>query len=77
KVGKKIRNAEREWIPIIIVLGEKERASEKIPVRFRSGEMKEMTKEELAEEIERLSGSYPKARLPLPRMLSKRPVFRG
>jgi threonyl-tRNA synthetase len=77
KVGKKIRNAEMEWIPMIIVLGEKERASEKIPVRHRSGEVKHMTKVEIGEEIERLTKGYPTARLPLPRMLSKRIVFRG
>ncbi len=77
KVGKKIRNAEMEWIPMIVVLGEKERASEKIPVRMRSGEVKDMAKAEMRDEMERLAKGYPEARLPLPRMLSKRPVFRG
>jgi len=77
KVGKKIRNAEREWVPMIIVLGEKERGSGKVPVRMRSGELTEMSAEELAKEITDLSGDYPRARLPLPRMLSRRPVFRG
>jgi len=77
KVGKKIRNAEREWVPMIIVLGEKERGSGKLPVRMRSGELREMSAVELVKEISDLSGDYPKARLPLPRMLSKRPVFRG
>lgn len=77
KVGKKIRTAEMEWVPMIVVLGEKERASDKIPVRLRSGEVKGMTRAEIGQEIARLSEGYPKARLPLPRMLSKRPVFRG
>lgn len=77
KVGKKIRNAEREWIPMIIVLGEKERSSGKIPVRMRTGQVKEMTNEGIAEEIRGLTEGYPGARLPLPQMLSKRPVFRG
>jgi len=77
KVGKKIRNAEMEWVPMIVVLGEKERASGKLPVRLRSGEQKVMTEEELKAEVGKLSEGYPKARLPLPRMLSKRPVFRG
>jgi threonyl-tRNA synthetase len=77
KVGKKIRNAEMEWINMIVVVGEKERASGKIPVRMRSGEQKTMTVDELKSEIVRLSGDYPKARLPLPRLLSKRPAFRG
>jgi hypothetical protein len=36
-----------------------------------------MTLEELKAEIAKLSKGYPKARLPLPRRLSKRPAFRG
>jgi threonyl-tRNA synthetase len=76
-VGKKIRNAEREWINMIIVVGEKERSSGQYPVRLRSGEMKVMTMEQLIEEIGRLSEGYPRARLPLPVLLSKRPIFRG
>ena len=76
-VGKKIRNAEREWINMIIVIGDKERSSGQLPVRLRSGEMKVMTKERLMEEVGKLSEGYPKAGLPLPMLLSKRPVFRG
>jgi threonyl-tRNA synthetase len=76
-VGKKIRNAEREWVNMIIVIGDKERSSGQYPVRLRSGDMKVMTKEQLADEIRGLSEGYPSARLPLPVMLSKRPVFRG
>jgi threonyl-tRNA synthetase len=77
KVGKKIRNAEMEWINMIIVVGEKEKGSGKLPVRMRSGEQILMTLEQLNEEIAKLSKGYPKARLPLPRLLSKRPAFRG
>jgi threonyl-tRNA synthetase len=76
-VGKKIRKAEKEWINLIVVMGEKEKSSGQLPIRMRSGEMKVMTKEQLVEEIARLSEGYPTMRLPLPRMLSKRPVFRG
>ena len=76
-VGKKIRKAEKEWINLIVVMGEKEKSSGQLPVRMRSGEMMVMTKEQLMEEITRLSEGYPTMRLPLPRMLSKRPVFRG
>lgn len=77
KVGKKIRNAEMEWINMIVVVGEKERSSGKLPVRMRSGEQRLMTLDELKSEIASLSEGYPRARLPLPRMLSKRPTFRG
>jgi threonyl-tRNA synthetase len=77
KVGKKIRNAEMEWINMIIVIGDKEKASGMYPVRLRSGEQKMMTVEQLKAEIEELSKGYPKSKLPLPMHLSKRPVFRG
>ena len=77
KVGKKIRNAEMEWINMIIVVGEKEKSTGMLPVRMRSGEQVLMTLEQLNEEIAKLSKGYPKARLPLPRLLSKRPTFRG
>lgn len=77
KVGKKIRNAEMEWINMIIVVGEKEKASGQFPIRIRSGDQKMMTLEQLKAEVARLSKGYPRARLPLPRYLSKRPVFRG
>ncbi len=78
KVGKKIRNAEMEWINMIIVLGDKERASGQIPVRMRSGEVKVMTVEQLKAEIERLSKALSDGETPAPAgMLSKRPVFRG
>jgi len=77
KVGKKIRNAEMEWINMIIVLGQKERGSGQFPVRLRSGEVKVMTLDELRASIKDLSTGYPKGRLPLPRLLSMRPSFRG
>lgn len=77
KVGKKIRNAEMEWINMIIVVGEKERTSGVLPVRLRSGEQKMMTIEQLKAEVARLMKGYPRAKLPLPRLLSKRPTFRG
>ena len=76
-VGKKIRNAEREWINMIIVVGEKERSSGQFPVRLRSGEMKVMSLDQLREEVGRLLEGYPRAPLPLPKLLSKRPIFRG
>jgi threonyl-tRNA synthetase len=77
KVGKKIRNAEMEWVNMIVVIGQKERDSASLPVRLRSGEVKTMTLEELKKAIAELSRGYPKGRLPLPRLLSLRPSFRG
>ena len=77
KVGKKIRNAEMEWINMIVVIGQKERDSGQFPVRLRTGEVKVMNLEELKAAIDKLSTGYPKGRLPLPRLISMRPAFRG
>jgi threonyl-tRNA synthetase len=77
KVGKKIRNAEREWINLIVVFGEKEQASGKLSVRSRSGEILEMGLKELKHEIDAGLSGYPFLALPLPQLLSKRIIFRG
>jgi len=77
-VGKKIREAEREWVPYIVVVGEKERESGILSVRVRRPrEMRQMSSEELAAEISKGTAGFPKRSLGLPRNLSKRPVFRG
>ena len=77
KVGRKIRDAEKEWVNLIIVVGEKEKSSGTFPVRFRTGEVKEFTVDELRAEIAKLQGDYPYDNLPLPVMMSKRIIFRG
>ena len=77
KVGRKIRDAEKEWINLIIVVGDREKTSGTFPVRFRSGEVKELTAEQLKAEVARLQGDYPYDNLPLPVLMSKRPIFRG
>ena len=77
KVGRKIRDAEKEWINMIIVVGEKEKTSGTFPVRFRSGAVKELTVDTLKQEVARLQADYPFDGLPLPVHLTKRPIFRG
>ena len=37
-LGKKIREGEKEWVPLILVIGEKEVEAEKYPIRVRNGE---------------------------------------
>ncbi len=77
-IGKKIRDAEKEWIPYVIVFGEKEKKEDKISVRIRSsGEVKEYSLEEFLNELKDILDKYPKKPLPLPKYLSKRPVFVG
>jgi threonyl-tRNA synthetase len=77
KVGRKIRDAEKEWINMIVVYGEKEKESGMLPVRLRSGDIKELTVDELKENIENKLSGLPFAGLSLPVHLSKRPIFRG
>ncbi|MCD6370024.1 MAG: threonine--tRNA ligase [Thermoplasmata archaeon] len=75
-VSKKIREAEMEWIPYIVVIGEKEMKSGKLTVRIRGQEIKEMERDTLKKEIlEKIEGK-PKRKLPLPELLSLRPKFR-
>ncbi len=75
-VGKKIREAEKEWVPYILVLGEKEKKSGEFKVRIRSsGEQKDMSLEELIREIKNETGNLPFKPLPLSRFVSERPKF--
>jgi threonyl-tRNA synthetase len=77
KVGKKIRDAEREWINLIIVYGEKEQSSGKLSIRLRSGDIEEMGLKQLKTEIDAGLSGFPFQPLPLPQLLSKRIMFRG
>ncbi len=77
-VGKKIREAEVEWCSTIVVIGEKEIKSKKLPVRVRGKkELVEMTTTELIDYIKKKTWGMPFQQLPLPKRLSKRPVFVG
>lgn len=77
-VGRKIRDAEKEWIPYIAVVGEKEVSNDILSVRIRGeGTQFELTVEELRDMLLKEQGDQPFRALPLPRELSHRPVFVG
>ena len=77
-MGKKIRNAEREWIPYILVIGEREASAGKVSVRKRGSKEQEIQDPvHVGDEILAVVGAMPKRPLPLPMMLSKRPIFVG
>ena len=77
-VPKKVRDAEREWIPYIIVLGEQEAGAEKVPVRVRAdGEIHGMAIKELVAEIKKQVKGKPYRPLPLPMHIQRRPKFVG
>ncbi|MDO8538678.1 MAG: threonine--tRNA ligase [archaeon] len=74
-IGKKIRDAELEWIPFIIVIGEKEKNAKQLMVRLRNSPQKAMSIEEIKKEFAQKTGHLPKQPLPLPKLLTKRPLF--
>jgi threonyl-tRNA synthetase len=76
---KKIRDAEMEWVPYIIVVGQRELDSGVLAVREREahGKVQNMKLDELiAKNAGKLEGK-PFKPLPLPLNLSKRPQFYG
>ena len=77
RLNKKIRKAEKEWIPYIVVVGEKEKEQGTITVRRRAGGQTEMQLEDLIKEIRQQTEGFPYKPRPLPLLLSKRPKFRG
>ena len=76
-IGRKIRDAEREWVPLVCVFGEKEEASGKLAVRSRDGPQVEMSLDELCAAVTRRQGHNPMLPLALSARLSQRPIFRG
>lgn len=79
-VGRKIRDAEKEWIPLIIVVGENEQQTNMCTPRFRLDTLGDSTKTYTMKELYDLLlphiASYPSKQLPLPVMISKRPHFK-
>ncbi|HZW56341.1 MAG TPA: threonine--tRNA ligase [Nitrososphaerales archaeon] len=76
-VGKRIREAEREWVPYVIVVGDKEAADQaKLTVRVRAkGANVEMSQEDVIGEVTSHAKGKPILPLPLPMLLSRRPYF--
>jgi threonyl-tRNA synthetase len=73
-VGKKIRESETEWVRYTVVIGDKEVASGKLVVRDRlEGKQREMTLQELIDEVRAQTKDKPYLPLNLPRYLSARP----
>ena len=73
-IGKRIREAEKEWIRYILVIGEKEVNSENLNVRDRqTGAVREISFEDFLNEIQNQTQGKPFTGLNLPKHLSKRP----
>jgi len=76
-LSKKIRSAEKEWVPYIVVVGDEEVKTGELSVRIRNGENKKMALERLLKEIKGITDGMPFKKLSLPLYVSRRPVFRG
>ncbi len=76
-VDKKIMEAESEWIPYIVVFGDKEKERGELAVRVReTGRVTYMKLEKLIEEVRKHNSGKPFKPLSLPKLLSKRPSFK-
>jgi threonyl-tRNA synthetase len=75
-VSKKVREAKQDWVGYVIVIGEREEKATTLKVYDReANEDREMTLQELMEEIEEKTASMPFRPLYFPRQLSRRPEF--
>ncbi len=76
-LGKKVREAEREWVNYVLVIGEKEVSSDTLPVRDRKDgkKIRNLKLQELIIEIKKGTQDKPFKLLTLPKLLSKRPQF--
>jgi threonyl-tRNA synthetase len=73
-IGKRIREAEKEWIRYILVIGEKEANSHNLSIRDRqTGDVREISFDDFINEINEQTQGKPFSGLNLPKYLSKRP----
>jgi threonyl-tRNA synthetase len=73
-IGKRIREAEKEWIRYILVIGEKEANSQNLSIRDRqTGDVREISFDDFINEINEQTKGKPFSGLNLPKYLSKRP----
>jgi len=75
---KKVSDAEKEWVPYIVVIGEKEIKTKKLAVRIRqTGKIEKISEKKLVNILKKEQDNMPFKPLPLPILMSKRPVFVG
>ena len=77
-LGKRIRAAEKEWVPWVIVLGDREAQADAFPVRVRGeGKPQNLSLDDLNARFGELMEGKVYRPLNLPQLLSLRPIFRG
>ncbi len=77
-ISKKVRDAETEWVPLIVVVGAKEKESGSLAVRFReTAKVENLGMQEIFSFVKDKTENMPFRKLSLPRLLTKRPIFIG
>ena len=76
-VDKRVREAELNWIPYVVVIGRREVSADQLAIRRRrDGKQYNSSLADLEKEIAELTKGYPSMALKLPAMLSKRPGYK-
>ncbi|MGA3405657.1 MAG: threonine--tRNA ligase [Candidatus Bathyarchaeia archaeon] len=76
-LDKRVREAERNWIPYIVIVGQREMSTRSYAVRRRQdGAKYEITLAGLEKEISELTKGYPRMPLRLPELVSQRPGYK-
>jgi len=75
---KKISESEKEWVPYVITIGKKELKTKKLALRVRqTGKIEKISEKGLIKKLKKEQANMPWRQLPLPVLISKRPVFVG
>jgi len=73
-IGKRIRDAEKEWISYVLVIGEKEVNTPSLSVRDRTtGDVRQLSTEDFVKEIKDVTSGKPVSKLNSAVLLSQRP----
>lgn len=73
-IRKRIREAEKEWVRYILVIGQKEAGSQNLSIRDRqAGAVREMTFDDFIAEFNEQTDGKPFSALNMPKYLSQRP----
>jgi threonyl-tRNA synthetase len=73
-IGKRIRDAEKEWISYVLVIGEKEVNTPSLSVRDRTtGDIRQLSTEDFVKEIKDVTSGKPVSKLNSAVLLSQRP----
>jgi threonyl-tRNA synthetase len=76
-LDKRVREAERNWIPYIVIVGQRELSTHSYAIRRRQdGAKYETTLEGLEKEITEHTKGYPRMPLRLPQLVSQRPGYK-